>query len=133
MSSPKGTPNSTERTNPSARACRLTASAWKSCPETSSSVQTVMTFERGGSKWALPERPAISQIAPSVTSEMILSVLGFIRLFASDFFQHLLQGTGVEGLLEAYGVLFEQSRFFEKLDAGLAALLVGAAVDIPDS
>src|ERR687896_1870652 len=107
--------------------------AWKSCPETSSSAHTVMTLERGGSRWALPVRPAISQIAASVRSEMILSVLAFIALFASDLFQHFVQRTSVEGLVEAYRAFFEQSRFLEEFDARLSALLAGAAVDVPDS
>ena len=92
-----------------------------------------MTLESGGSRWALPVRPAISQIAASVKSEMILSVLAFINLFASDLFQHFVQRSRVEGLVETDGVFLEQSRFLEEFDARVAALFAGAAVDVPNA
>src|SRR3990172_2201818 len=78
MRSPSGTPKITDKTKPIARACRLMASAWKSCPETSSSIQTVTTLENGGNSRALPVRPAVSQISARVMREKSLRVLGFM-------------------------------------------------------
>ena len=57
---------------------------------------------------SVPVRPATSQIAASVSSEIILSVPAFIALFASDLFDDLVQWPGVEGLLDSYGILLEQ-------------------------
>src|SRR6185503_8435472 len=107
--------------------------ARKSCPVTSSSTQTVITLERGGSRWALPARPAISQIPASVMSEIIRRLLAFIALFASDLFEHFVQGTRVEGLFETDRVFLEQPGFLEEFNACVAALFAGAAVDVPDS
>src|SRR5687767_6245571 len=99
----------------------------------SSSSQTVTTLESGGSRWALPVRPAISQIAARVANEIILSVLAFIPLFTADLLEHIVQRTRFKGLLESYCVFLQQSRFFEKSDACVAAFFAGAAIDVPDS
>src|ERR1044071_8991676 len=111
------------------------ASARKSCPERSRSSQTATTLESGGSRCALPLRPANSQMAARVSSEIILRVPAFIflLLFASDLFKDLVQWRGIESLVKAYGVWLEQPRFLEELDARLASLSVGAAVDVPNS
>jgi hypothetical protein len=45
---------------------------------TSKSNHALITLEIGGSKRALPVRPAISHAVASVTSESSLSVLGFM-------------------------------------------------------
>src|ERR1041384_2294999 len=102
------------------------ASARKSCPERSRSSQTLATLESGGSRCALPWRPANSHMAARVSSEMILRVPAFIflLLFASDLFKDLFQRRGIESLIKAYGVFFEQARFLEELDARFATHLL---------
>jgi hypothetical protein len=68
-----------------------------------------MTLDKGGSKWALPARPASSQPSARVASERILRVRALmVFLFAADFFQNAVQRSGIKDLLKAYGARFEQ-------------------------
>src|ERR1044072_251130 len=119
--------------NPKVRACKLTASAWKSWPEINRSTQTAATFESGGSRCGSPDRPATSHAPASVTREAILRVRAFIALFTADFFQNFVERSRIKGLLEAHCVFFQQSGFLEKFNAGVTAVFARAAVHVPNA